>query len=130
VNSPEDSARVLVDRLSKLAKEFSAMICLVPQPPRLDRALDRKLLPETKISGITRAEYDQQQSAVGALPEIAGVRMIAPSDWWRNDLSVTEHDGKRLYRDDDHVNEDGAEVLMRPVLAPIFQQMAEDRETR
>lgn len=129
VNSPEDSARVLADRLSKMVEEFGAMIWLVPQSPRLDPELDRKLLPETKLSGITRAEYDEQQAAVAALPEIAGVCVIAPGDWWRDDLSVTEHDGKRLYRDDDHVNETGAEFLMRPVLAPIFQRLAEDRKT-
>ena len=53
------------------------------------------------------------------------MHVIAPGDWWPEKLSVTERDGKRLYRDDDHVNEAGAEVLMRPLLAPIFCRMAE-----
>lgn len=124
-NSPEDSARVLRERLAKMPEELGVTIWVVPQPPRLDPDLDRNMRPDIRISGITRSEYEQQQAGIAALPEIAGVRVIAPGDWWSGELSVTEHDGERLYRDDDHVNEAGAKFMMRPLLAPIFRDMAE-----
>jgi peptidoglycan/LPS O-acetylase OafA/YrhL len=127
VNSPADSGRVVREKLKQMTEALGIAIWLVPQAPRLDPRLDGGFHPGTEINGITRAEYRGQQATILSLPEIAGVNAIAPGDWWPDERSITEHDGQCLYLDDDHVNEAGAELLMRPLLAPIIRRIAEDK---
>jgi hypothetical protein len=74
--------------------------------------------------------YHLQQSeitrCVDELGPLMAPKVLGPGVWFKDGMSILRDAEGEYYIDHDHLSEHGVQVLIRPLLEPVFQQMAAD----
>ena len=125
--------RALVRTVSML-EASGARVYVLRQPPVQDVDLVRaaqagRFDPGELPRGISRPEHQRQQLPFDAGLDACGARrpvILGPSASWYDDRGYSRiTNGSRVYYTDaDHVSSDGAEVYFRPLLEPVFHEIA------
>jgi len=140
--SPTESRKVLLRALSKTVAEIEqsgARVWILAQVPQQDQEPARRLARAAMWGGehpkgVTLQEHLKQQSNVldvlSRLPPGHITLDPAPYFFDESGYSRLGDDRKSFYSDDDHVSPHGAEVLLTPVLEPVFAEIAADKAHR
>jgi hypothetical protein len=128
---------VFVEHLEQTVARFQAggaTVWFINQVPVQDVDLTGMHAPqgsEDKADkpGASRAEYLEQQRYVrDALTRHTppGLKILGPAANWFDGTghSLAIYQGRRLYRDPDHLTPHGAAVLIMPSLEPVFDLIA------
>ena len=136
---PEIARQILSTQLTALVDQLTAQgkqVWLFAQVPRhaghnLAHELTRLAMKgmDTGVIRLDRGEHLSRQTYANALlTELAlrpNVHVIDPTDWLCNEQDCeTARAGYSLYRDDDHLSVQGAE-LVADMLEPLFQSIRE-----
>lgn len=140
-----DSKRVFREGLTKTVKRLAAAgakVWLLKQVPvqdgnpvlRLSRAVAGDSTEISLRQGVSRNQYQEQQRNVEDVfttCQIPGLSFLGPGDNWFDDQGFSrivsgEHS---FYRDADHLTGFGADELFRPLLEPVFDEMALNQRT-
>jgi peptidoglycan/LPS O-acetylase OafA/YrhL len=121
--SPADPRQVFDARLRETIatiEKSGGHLWFLNQPPVQGQA----------ARGVSRQEYERQQREVDRITRAISspaFSLVGPgSHWFDTDGYSIKADANGLYyRDSDHLNEYGAEKLIRPILEPIFDRFLE-----
>lgn len=141
--TPEESAAALSRQLTRLIAELETHgvnVWLMKQVPETgDTAVARRFLlwkrfPEFNDPPLRTKTLDdhrkRQRRAADVLDGLtsANVRLLDPTEYlFRGRRELQNYSERAIYRDDDHLTRFGAERHLRPLLEPVFRQMALER---
>ena len=127
--------RALTNTVQKL-RDAGITVWAVTQVPEQHDDIPRQLAIHQhygkagSVSSVTRDEHERLQGNVNQiLRDVLGAEHVLEVDDYCFDsqgVSKIVEDGHSLYRDGDHLSPRGAELLVRPVLEPVFSGIAEE----
>lgn len=117
----EAGLRKLIERLLAMGRDVVLVGCV----PEIGRDVPRAFVLARRLPWIvdftrippTRAEFERRQAeAMAMLARVSGDRRIPlvrldAALWDKSGKAVVIHDGRLLYRDDDHLSGDGARYV-------------------
>jgi peptidoglycan/LPS O-acetylase OafA/YrhL len=100
-------------------------------PPQQRAALARILGDEPSSNGVSKAEHDAAKGRINgiigaALDGRATIVDLAAPFFGGDGISAVGGPDTTWYWDDDHINDLGAELVVRPWIEPLFRRMAQE----
>jgi hypothetical protein len=81
---------------------------------------------------VTDKIYDNQQYDIKRMLSRPRpfLRVLGPGQWFKNGISITKDESGGYYMDASHVNNQGAQKLLGPLLGPVLDNISQMVNTK